>query len=246
MGAFNKISKNVLASAPFPANIWNSPEALPNYLWTASFLNFFSRKTTDVINKWSLIEFKFNEVQPPMGFYLNVKVFRWQKPNIIWIWKNKARIIFVVFSRIFFVFWYFTSRFLCDFLELEKMSKPSLLSASDLHRVHTMAVQQESSSGNSSAADNDKRKKNKYLRSAMSMDTRSTPIETPTTSATSATAVTSSMSRSSSGSKVGGNIVTSWPKKLVKSNKSIWRKIQLIESFELHLKSRLFLTYNFF
>ena len=35
------------------------------------------------------------------------------------------------------------------------------------------------------------------------MDTRSTPIETPTTSATSATAVTSSMSRSSSGSKVG-------------------------------------------
>ena len=38
------------------------------------------------------------------------------------------------------------------------------------------------------------------------MDTRSTPIETPSTSATSATAVTSTMSRSSSGSKVGGNI----------------------------------------
>ena len=125
---------------------------------------------------------------------------------------KEAKIIFVVFSRIFFCFvffLYFISSLLCDFLELEKMSKPSLLSASDLHRVHTMAIQQESSTKNSgnSSADNDKRKKNKYLRSAMSMDTRSTPIETPTTSATSATAVTSSMSRSSSGSKVGGSSV---------------------------------------
>ena len=120
---------------------------------------------------------------------------------------KEAKIIFVVFSRIFFCFvffLYFISSLLCDFLELEKMSKPSLLSASDLHRVHTMAIQD---STKNSGTSEDKRKKNKCLRGALSMDTRSTPIETPTTSATSATAVTSTMSRSSSGSKVGGSSV---------------------------------------
>ena len=74
------------------------------------------------------------------------------------------------------------------------MNKPSLLSASDLHRVHTMAIQD---SKWPPPTTEEKRKRIQSMRT-MSMDTRSTREDAITSTA----AVASAMSRSASGSKI--------------------------------------------